>query len=168
MTVLGYKFSDKAKANMSAGQRGRRHSDETKAKMAAAGRRRYEDPAERAKIGAVHKGVPKSPQTRARMSAATQGEGNSQWRGDAIGYDAAHKRAKRVLPAACAHADKTCKGILEVAFKHDTHTEFVKIDPATGYRYSPRPEDYMRLCASHHRLYDDAQANLGAFAMGPE
>ena len=150
---------------------GREHTPETKAKMSASHRRRYEDPAERAKSGASMRGRKHSAETKAKMSAAlrrryedpaarektgaaSRGELGYWWKGTDVKYRAAHMRPRKVLLGEpCAHADETCKGRLEVAFRHDTPPEHVKTDPR-GFPYSTRTEDYMSLCASHHRRYD--------------
>ena len=117
---------------------GFKHSDETKAKLSAA------------KLGSKH-----TPEAKAKIGAALTGragELNHGWKGDDIGYSAVHYRAKQVLPNVCAHADGTCKGGLECAFKYDTSEEFVRVDHRGCY--SARVEDYMRLCQSHHARYD--------------
>ena len=121
----------------SSGFTGKKHTFETTAKMSAA-----------------HKGVPKSAEHKAKIAAAQHGGRSHLWKGDDIGYDAAHLRHRKVLPRVCAHADETCKGPLHIAFRHGTPAEYVKIDPRSGRPYSLRVEDYTRLCASHHSRYD--------------
>jgi hypothetical protein len=57
-------------------------------------------------------------------------------------------------------ADATCKGRLEVAFRHDAPFEFVRTDPDSGFRFYVGPDSavgYQRLCASHHFRYDAVQ-----------
>ena len=111
----------------------------------------------RAKMSAAAMGHTFSDETRAKMSAAKRGELGSNWKGDNAGYVAAHERARKVLAGQpCAHADDTCEGRLEAAFNHDTLPEFVKVDAHSGFPYSPRPEDYLPLCKSHHGRYDSA------------
>jgi len=115
-------------------------------------------PETRAKISATLQGRPKSAETRARMSAAKMGHAPSisQWKGDDIGYSGVHYRANLVLPLECSHADGSCRGKLDIAFRHDVPPALVRIDIHRGRRYyigDPR-EGYMRLCRSHHRRYD--------------
>lgn len=99
-----------------------------------------------------------SPAHVAAIVAANSGERGCSWKGDAILYSAAHHRAqKAVAGQPCAFADATCKGKLQGAFNHDTSAEYIKVDPTTGCRFSSRIEDYLPLCASHHRRYDIAQ-----------
>ncbi len=91
------------------------------------------------------------------MSAAKMGHAPSigQWKGKDIRYSAAHYRANLGLPMECAHADETCKGMLEVAFRHTAPPELVRDDDPRGLYYVGAVEDgYMRLCRSHHRRYD--------------
>lgn len=100
-----------------------------------------------------HTGRTFPPEHRARIAAAKRGERNQNWQGDNIGYRGAHNRVARALAGQpCAHADDTCHGRMEIALRHDTPSEFVKLDPAGCY--SPRVEHYLRLCHSHHVRYD--------------
>ncbi|MPZ13758.1 MAG: hypothetical protein GEU73_04940 [Chloroflexi bacterium] len=136
---------------------------ETKAKISAARKGVPKSADTKAKIADSLTGLPKSPSHRAHLAVAARariGERNGNWRGDNISYMSAHRRAKEVLSGQpCAHADDTCKGQLEAAFSHGTPAEFVRIAQRTGYRYSVRVEDYMRLCGSHHKRYDHANRN---------
>jgi len=114
-------------------------------------------PETRAKISATLKGRPKSAETRARMSAAKMGHEPSigQWKGEQIRYSGAHYRADLALPMECAHADKSCKGMLEACFRHDANPVSVRNDDPRGPYYVGTPEGgYIRLCRSHHRRYD--------------
>ncbi|HXJ26380.1 MAG TPA: NUMOD3 domain-containing DNA-binding protein [Streptosporangiaceae bacterium] len=114
----------------------------------------------RAKISAALAGRPKSAETRARMSAAKMGHEPSigQWKGEGIHYSGAHYRAGLVLPMECAHADGSCLGVLDIAFRHaDAPAALVRDDDPRGRYYAGDPLDgYMRLCRSHHRRYDRA------------
>lgn len=142
-----YVRTEETKAKLSAALRGRIPSEETKAKLSAAARRRYQDPAEREKLSLLKR-------CELNPNWGRGGELNPSWRGDDIGSAAAHKRHRKALAdQPCAHADETCKGRMEVSFNHDTPVEFVKIDPDGPY--SPRTEDYVRLCQSHHYRYDN-------------
>jgi len=91
------------------------------------------------------------------MSAAKRGHAPSigQWKGTDIGYSGVHYRADLALPSECAHADTSCKGRLEVAFRHDAPVELVRDGDRRGrYFVGPPLEGYLRLCRSHHCRYD--------------
>ena len=145
--TLGYKHTPAAREKM----RQAHSTPEAKARDAVLGRKnlgRTLTDEHKAKIGAANLGSRHTPEAKAKMSAA-------RWKGDAIKYEAAHVRARKSLvDEPCAHADDTCKGVLQAAFKHDPPSEFVKQGPDERY-YSARPEDYTPLCASHHKRYDD-------------
>ena len=142
--------SDATKAKISAALRGRVRTAEHKAKLSAAKLGSKASDATRAKMSAASRGVPKSAETIAKMS----GKMNHNWAGADVGYGASHNRHGKVLPKVCAHVDVTCKGPIQSAFNHDTPGEYVKVDPRTSSRFSTRPEDYLRLCRSHHRRYE--------------
>lgn len=99
------------------------------------------------------------PEVRAKATAASRAV---SYRGTEIGYRGAHDRARKVLPKECARGDDTCKGPLQVAFRHDAPAEFVRVydgpnEKFLGLRYYVGPnvaDGYMRLCASHHGRYD--------------
>jgi hypothetical protein len=75
-----------------------------------------------------------------------------------LGYQAIHARVRETLPPECAWADETCSPLLDVALRHETPREFVRIAP-WGPEYSVRgAEDYIRLCKSHHIRYDRPRA----------
>lgn len=95
-------------------------------------------------------------ETRAKISAAQRGENGHHWSGDEVGYSGIHKRARAVLPQACALEDETCMGKLEVALRREAVGPF-RWDTRGRGRYSPRVEDYWRLCRSHHNRYDGKQ-----------
>lgn len=76
---------------------------------------------------------------------------SSQWKGDAAGLDAQHKRvsAVRGTPAQCEHCGTTDPGqYYHWAFNN------------TGDRFSIW--DYIRLCVTCHRKYDDAYCPRGS------
>lgn len=79
------------------------------------------------------------------------GELTSQWKGDAAGLDAQHKRvsAVRGVPKRCDHCGTTdpCR-YYHWAFDN------------TGSRFNVW--DYIRLCAACHRIYDDAYCPRGS------
>ena len=115
----------------------------------------------------IYEHKPLTPEHKANIAAALTGELNpnwgrdsggelsSAWKGDIVGYNTAHYRARKALAGrTCAQEDETCSGRLEVAFNNDTPAEFIKNDPATDSLFSTRSEDYLRLCTSHHRRYD--------------
>ena len=75
-----------------------------------------------------------------------RGDRNHKWRGNDVGYTAAHGRVRRARgkPSdySCAHADGSCTGRMEWA-------------NLTG-NY-PDISDYAPMCASHHKRYDFAR-----------
>jgi hypothetical protein len=81
-------------------------------------------------------------------------EQSSQWKGDEIGYRAAHARlyVARGKPEACSGCG-VATGRIEWALKHDA--EIVKVD--RGRSYSPRPADYFPLCCACHGAYDERE-----------
>ena len=100
------------------------------------------------------------PATRDKIADAQRGDRGYQWRGEHVGYSGIHKRARAALPRACALADATCIGQLEVALRHDA------AGPLREDRrgmYSPHLEDYWRLCRSHHNRYDGKQPPPGTW-----
>jgi group I intron endonuclease len=70
----GVKFSEQAKANISASLKGRVVSPETRRKLSEAGRRRSQSDETRRKIGAAHKGRTFSSDAIAKMSDAKRGK----------------------------------------------------------------------------------------------
>lgn len=123
--------------------KGSKHTAATRAKMSVS---------QRGKRG------PYSAEHKAAISAGLTGrtgELNGRWVGDDVGYDAMHRRAKKVhADQPCAHADETCTRRMAAAFRHNTPEQFVRINPTNGCRYSIRIEDYMPLCTAHHGRYD--------------
>lgn len=129
----------------------------TRALIAQSKKGRPRDAATRAKISASLTGRTDPPEVRARKAAAAQrAEASPVWVGPAASYNTIHNRARAALPKECAHADDTCAGILEVAFRRDLPPEHVRTSPrGHDYYVGPRVEDgYLRLCRSHHRRYD--------------
>lgn len=96
------------------------------------------------------------PHVRRKIAAAQSGEKAHHWAGDEVQYGGVHKRARAALPNECALADATCRGHLEVALKHDAVGPLREDVRGRGL-YSPRVEDYWRLCRSHHNRYDGKQ-----------
>ena len=141
------------RARNSESHKGLRHSPETRAKLSAALMGHHVDAATRAKIGAAQRGRPGHPQTleaRAKVGAARR-----NIKGDDVGYRAAHLRASKVLPKACARCGAT-EGLLDAALRYDAPDEHLSRTRG-GLSYSPaHPEDYVRLCRSCHRAYDRA------------
>ena len=159
-TLRGRTFSDETRAKMSVAQRGSILSAEHRAKLAAAQRGGTFTAEHKAKLSAAQRGRKRGPHTaatKAKISvaiAALHGELSASWSGDDVGYFGAHHRHGKVLTGQpCALADDTCKGPIQCAFNHDAPAEFVKWDADKG-PYSPRVEDYLCLCASHHKRYD--------------
>lgn len=76
---------------------------------------------------------------------------------EAPSYGGAHQRHRKALAhLPCAHADESCKGRIHCALRAETSPERLTYNAANKCWYSPRTEDYMPLCASHHRRYDFA------------
>jgi hypothetical protein len=72
------------------------------------------------------------------------------YKGDDIGYDRAHRRARPLLDmTSCTSCGAT--GRVQAALRSDAR--FVKTD-AKGRDYSPRSSDYIPLCVPCHRAYD--------------
>lgn len=116
----------------------------------------------RAKISATTRGRVKSAETRARMSAAKMGHAPSigQWKGEDVRYSGVHYRANLDNPLICALADGTCKGLLEMALRHDAQPALMRHDDRRGLYYVGDPQDgYLCLCRSHHRRYDRGRAH---------
>jgi hypothetical protein len=103
------------------------------------------------------KGRPKSAETRAKIRAAKMGHPPTigQWKAERIGYSGAHYRADTTLSRECAQADSSCRGILDVCFRHDAPHDLIRDDDPRGRYYVGDPcVGYIRLCRSHHRRYD--------------
>lgn len=89
---------------------------------------------------------------------ATSGENNVWWSGDDVGYGGTHQRHRKALEGQpCAMLDESCKGPLHAALSHDTDPSRLRIDGRRIF-YSVESDDYMMLCASHHRRYDQAHS----------
>lgn len=72
-------------------------------------------------------------------------------------YGGAHQRHRKALVGLpCAHADESCKGRLHSALRAEVPETSLTYDAPSKCWYSPNSEDYMPLCASHHRRYDVA------------
>lgn len=72
----------------------------------------------------------------------TRGENNNSWKGDKAGYSAKHKYVVSVkgLIERCEHCGRNDKRRYDWANK--------------DHKYRRNPDDYMRLCVSCHRKYD--------------
>lgn len=87
-----------------------------------------------------------------------RGAETSQWKGDAIGYRAAHLRLMRWRgqPSECSSCGATGPGRrYEWALRKDASR--VLLDDFTSMRgrtFSPDPDDYVRLCNPCHHTYD--------------
>lgn len=150
-------MSAETRAKLAAARRGK--------KMSAGHRAKLSSPEVRAKISATMTGRPLSPDHRAHITETQQlrysREKSPNWRGDEAGYSAVHLRARKVLPLACALADDTCKGRLEVALRHGSLPESRRrFSAVKDLWYSTSTDDYWRLCRSHHVRYDELQLNL--------
>lgn len=83
----------------------------------------------------------------------------SNWRGDNIGYDAAHLRAKALRANACASCGQSgCR--LEAALRHTAAAPSLRQSPRGPY--SVNPADYVTLCVKCHRRYDSPRTDTRA------
>lgn len=101
-STLGVKYSDAAKAKISASLKGRpptfgyKHTDESKLKMSSARKSRITSDETRLKMSASQKGRTASIETRAKMSAALKGRDLS------VRYDYTHSAETRAKMSAAA------------------------------------------------------------------
>jgi hypothetical protein len=100
----------------------------------------------RRKQSEAMRGRQRSADYRANISAAKRGERNGQWRGEEVGYQAAHQWLRKYYgsPAHC----ENCNGDNA---KSDSYT-WAYLPGGGGH--SRRREDYIRLCRSCHTQYD--------------
>lgn len=118
--------------------RGKKQSREHVAKRSASAKRAYAE-------GRVKP---------ARANLGLRGDQTSQWKGDDIGYRAAHARlyVENGSPLTCA----ICEGLAhEWALRQDAVVR--KVESAgrfAGKEFSTRPSDYFPACRSCHRQYD--------------
>jgi len=100
-------------------------------------------------------GKPKgSPPTAGSFQA---GEAHRNWRGDDIQYRAAHQRigAARGTPRLCETCGTTEGKKFEWALRHDAAKIMTQRGGQyDGLKYSPDPNDYIRLCVRCHDSYD--------------
>lgn len=89
-----------------------------------------------------------------------RGAANSNWKGDDVGYDAAHWRLRKSLPRICK-ACGTTEGRLEIALLRTAPEGHIKEDRRHG-PYSTEPGDYVRLCVTCHRRYDSPRTDTRA------
>lgn len=132
--------SAQTRARISAAKMGHEVSAETRAKISAS-------------VSRAQLGRPISDATAAKIAAAQAGDQGHNWRGDAVGYGGAHKRHRAALPQRCAHCGRS-DGRLDAALRHDAPSERLLWCDKRRRWYSPRTEDYMRLCRSCHLTYD--------------
>jgi hypothetical protein len=83
-----------------------------------------------------------------------RGPDHVNWRGDQIGYSAAHRRVRSALGPAAAHPCVRCgtAPAAQWALIHGSPRQLT--DPDNGLPFSPRPEDYQPMCARCHKHYD--------------
>jgi len=82
---------------------------------------------------------PRSIETRAHMAKSKLGAQNGRWRGDAVGYRAAHSRVRRIRGTA---SDRFCK-CGKIAYEWANLTShYTDIN------------DYEPMCRKCHRQYD--------------
>lgn len=99
-------------------------------------------------------GRPVSDATREKISRAQTAERSHNWRGDAVGYQGAHKRHRKALPKVCEVCGAT-EGRLDVALRKSAPLEHLRGDIRRKALYSTRTEDYARLCRSCHVHWDN-------------
>lgn len=81
------------------------------------------------------------------------GEKNATWKGDALGYEAAHARVKRLYGRARSHACVDC-GTQARDWSYIGGCPRELTCPDNGCRYSPDPARYVPRCVPCHRRYD--------------
>jgi hypothetical protein len=76
--------------------------------------------------------------------------------GERASYAAVHIRHRKMLELVCQQASEECSGRIEVALDHDTPPERL-LGSTDGRRthYSLSPGDYLTLCVTHHKRYDE-------------
>jgi hypothetical protein len=86
----------------------------------------------------------------------TSGDKNAKWRGNDIGYEAAHFRVKAIWGTARDHTCRHCAGpAAHWAYDHGDPNE--KLDPEQG-PYSTDPAHYFPLCVRCHLAFDRGHA----------
>lgn len=147
-----YERTPEHRTKISEELKGRQVSIETRMKIGAAQQGRILSPEHRARISETTRQAMASPEVRSRLR-------NAKWQGETIAYRQAHARADSHLFRFCYTADRTCRGRLDTAFRHDAPVEYIRFRKSSRPFYvGPNPEDgYWRLCRSHHQRYDLAQ-----------
>lgn len=127
-------------------------------KLSEALRGRKPSPATIAKQQATMKRLRAEGKIRnARANLGLRREATSQWKGDDIKYRGAHSRLNRERgrPNECEHCGTTTAKKFEWALRHDAEVRKTDTDGQfAGFDYSPRPNDYLRLCTACHHEYD--------------
>lgn len=83
------------------------------------------------------------------------GSASSSWRGDALGYQAAHVRVATARGPASAHACVDCgMPATDWAYNHTDPSELRR--PNGTCPYSPNPDHYSPRCRKCHRALDRA------------
>ena len=88
-----------------------------------------------------------SSEHKSKLSAAKKGikgEKHNQWKGDSVGYAALHEWVKREFgsPMTCEFCGKTVDSTRKIHWANISH------------RYKRERGDWMRLCVSCHKKYD--------------
>lgn len=94
--------------------------------------------------------IPQRPQIKRDQRA----ERNDSWKGDSVGYKAAHQRVYRA------------RGRPQKCEKCGTTSPAKRYHWASISRKYHDPSDYMRLCSSCHFKHDGLVRNLGHYAKG--
>lgn len=79
-------------------------------------------------------------------------DANPNWRGEAIGYEAAHARVEADRGRACEHSCIDCGGRAE-NWSYD-HADPNELRNARGLPYSPHTMHYAPRCLSCHARFD--------------
>ncbi len=92
----------------------------------------------------------------------TSGEADRNWRGDDIGYGAAHLRLRKAKGPAANHACVDCGGqAAHWSYDHRDPDELMRPGPRP-YAFSTKPEHYEPRCAACHPTFDAAWRKASA------
>jgi hypothetical protein len=92
------------------------------------------------------------------MPPPRRGPANPEWKGDQVGYTAAHDRVRRARGPASAQTCACGAAARHWAYTHDDPAELVAPD---GVRYSGDPARYVALCVPCHKSGDLARLRRG-------
>lgn len=81
--------------------------------------------------------------------AKSQGERGSNWKGDAVSYNAMHTRLKKLKTGRCVLCGPVRRTTMALIRGHGT-----RVSSTDGRAYSVNPDDYVEICDSCHNNYD--------------